>query len=366
MLMQNGGATLRKFASAVLGTLTLISSTANAQTRPASTASVDEALLSQLDMAPLKSMCSTGGVLQFDFGTSDIPPTLATRPGTEFFELSEKFAPFTEVSISGTKWTNRFFQAEFTMPLRDPKLAPPLIEHIAARVRQWGWHEHRPEGDSRANSFEAELYSEPAPPSGERTKGVQFSVFTWGGALKVQCTDISLLQVQMSEVFTVPSGTPRPVPPKLPPMLDLDRAACATPEGQARINAYSAEGGGSVIRVTSQLDGYAQRIAEWKLARLEQSGKVSKARLLGLMGSGLADGSPNSDPMAGFAALDRMIEAAKRTDQFKSANNALGICQASVDMFIELQKIARITGGQWRGIERKLDAEAARVGVSFD
>ena len=68
-------------------------------------------MLAQLDSLPVERMCSTRGAFQYDFGSTDLPPSLFTIPGMDKYGLPASAAPFKEGAFSGTAWSNRFFMA---------------------------------------------------------------------------------------------------------------------------------------------------------------------------------------------------------------------------------------------------------------
>lgn len=339
---------------------------AHDQARPALT---DEAL-ARLEALPLDRMCSPRGVYQYDFGTTELAPSLFNIPGMDKKELPETALPFATVALDSTKWSNRFYRATFEMPLRKED-APRAIEQLAKHFRALGWREVQGSEEPGGTLIN------PTPGPGEFNfysategggTGVRVALSHFLGSVNFECTDMALLRVHAGEAFgDLPPGTPRPNPPMTPPPAAMNPAICATPEGRAEVERIvGARTPGALMRYVGSRNNYGDRLVSWKADRLKKSGKVSDERMLSLMMSGFTAGSPKGNPLAGFDALAKMFDqielAAKRSD----AGDAVGECQAIVGMFKQLEEIGRVNGAQWSAMEKSLNAEAKRVGISWE
>jgi hypothetical protein len=179
---------------------------------------------------------------------------------------------------------------------------------------------------------------------------------------------MALLRVHAGEALgDLPPGTPRPVPPVAPPPAALNPAICATPEGRAEIDkVFSRRTPGALLKYVGERNNYGDRLVAWKADRLKKSGKVSDQRMMTLMVSGMTGGSPNGNPLAAFDELTRMFDQIKLATERSKAGELVGECEAIVGMFKSLEEIGRVNGAQWKAMDKALDAEAKRVGVSWE
>ncbi len=121
-----------------------------------------------------------------------------------------------------------------------------------------------------------------------------------------------------------------------------------------------------MMRYVAARARYNEWIVNWKSDRLEKSGKVSSARMAQIALSGLQRGSPRGNPMAGLGAVMDMFAKAEDIAKLEEAGDRRGACRAKVALLANFKTIDATVSKQWESIEAALDAEAARVGVSFD
>lgn len=107
-------------------------------------------------------------------------------------------------------------------------------------------------------------------------------------------------------------------------------------------------------------------MVEWKADRLTGSGKVTKERLGELVLAGLKAGSPDGDMGASFEHLSGMFAVVEEVAKKEKQGDEPGACRALFKMFTMLERGVEIANRQWDAMEAALDAEATRVGVSFD
>lgn len=329
-----------------------------------------EEAFTRLESLPIDRMCSANGVYQYAFGSTELPPSLFNIPGMDKKELPETAMPFTTVALDSSKWSNRFYKATFEMPLREED-APRAIERLAEHFRALGWIEVEGSEDPGGSMIDPDpgagdfsFYSRPRTDKA----GVRVALSYLFGAVIFECTDMALLHVHASETFgDLPPGTPRPTPPVTPPPAAMDPAICATPEGRAEIDMIVGNRTpNALMRYVGERNNYGDRLVAWKADRLEKSGKVPSDRMLSLMTSGLTAGSPKGNPFAGFEALNKMIDQVMVAADRSKAGDAVGECQAIVGTLKGLEEIDRVSNAQWRAMDKALDAEARRVGVSLE
>lgn len=331
-------------------------------------------VLTAIDTLPLERMCSARGAMQYAFGTTDIPPSISTIPGSDVYKTPDALKPFTDVAIDGTKWSRRFYRAEYKAQVADKTAGTAMVERLAARIRARGWIEQEhvegadgPMIDPPPSRGEARFYSAATAMTGAQREGVRVSIEHWGGQVILECTDMALMADHGREAFgDLPEGTPRPVPPATPRPAALVPAVCATPEGRAGIEGHLGNKSQPMMRHVIERTSYGERIVSWKSDRLKKSGKVSPQRLLDLAMSGFKAGSAGGDPMAGFEALATMFKSAAAHDSLSRAGDAEGACRSAVGLFKQFEPIERTTMARWAAMEKALDDEARRVGVSWD
>jgi hypothetical protein len=158
----------------------------------------------------------------------------------------------------------------------------------------------------------------------------------------------------------------KPVPPPVPKAPFPDPALCAQPGALAKLKDVMDESPGSMPHYSRAYSKYREAVVEWKADRLTGSGKVTKQRLSELVLAGLKAGSPDGDMGAGFAHISGMFAVVEEVAKKEKQGDEPGACRALFKMFTMLERGVEIANRQWDAMEAALDAEAARVGVSFD
>jgi hypothetical protein len=333
-----------------------------------------DATLAQLNAIPIDTLCSTRGTNNIAFGSTDLPPSGFNIPGMDKRDAPESLRPFATMALDASKWSNHFYRATYEMPASKAD-APQLIAAIAQRFRGAGWIEKKGSGDDGGSLLDptpapgdVNFYSAAGAMSGNTRKGARVAIAYLPGQISVECTDMALLeQHAKEELGDLPPGTPRPQPPTLPPPATLDPAICTTPAGRADIAAVAGSGKpNALVRYAGARNNYGDRLTAWKMDRLKKSGKVSDDRMMALMVGSMRAGSPDGNPMAAFDRFMKVIDQAGEAAKRGEAGDVEGECRATVTLFKGLEEIDRINGGQWRAMDQALDAEAKRVGVSWD
>lgn len=111
---------------------------------------------------------------------------------------------------------------------------------------------------------------------------------------------------------------------------------------------------------------YRERLVEWKTDRLRQSGKVSADRLATIALEALDQPGITENMGKGMEVLGGMIEDLGKIAELEKAGDEQGACTAVLNMLGRMPEIEKAVDPQWDAIEKMLDAEAVRVGVSLD
>lgn len=312
----------------------------------------------RMEAVPFATLCNAQGSLDHRFGDTSAPPALMASMAPRE-TLPAEFAPFTEMTLSSTKYSNKLVSAEFTAEFASAEAAEAARAQVAAGYRALGWVEQPIEGNYSTNLFLGEA---------ESPKLAQVELLTMGNALTMKCSNVALEAEFASEAMgRLPPGTPRPVAPVVPRPEALDVARCATPAGRAEI---LAKGRGAGTDPLSAYIGtrmqYRERLVEWKTDRLRRSGKVSADRLATIALEALDQPMIAENMGKSMEVLTGMIEDLGKVAELEKAGDQQGACAAVIRMVGRLPEIEKVVDPQWDAIEAMLDAEAARIGVSFD
>ncbi len=158
----------------------------------------------------------------------------------------------------------------------------------------------------------------------------------------------------------------KPVAPPVPKAPFPDPALCAQPGALEKLKGVMDESPGSMPHYSRAYSKYREAMVAWKVDRLTSSGKVTKKRLGELVLASLKAGSPDGDMGAGFEPVSDMFAMVEEGAKMEKQGDEPGACRALFKMFTILERGLEIVNRQWDAMEAALDAEAARVGVSFD
>lgn len=332
------------------------------------------ALLAQIDALPMDDMCSARGVFQYGFGGTDAPPNPLSMMDMNKQPLPAAAAPFEQVALVSTKWSNRFAGATYELDVADEATALAVIERLARHFRARGWIAKENVDDADFSLIDSgpepggvNFYSEAAAMAGDDRKGIRVALHPSGEKVVFECEDMAMIVLNVREALgDLPEGTPKPVRPAALRPEALDPEACATPAGLAQ---YAAIAGGkpdAMTRYVMERANYNERITTWKSDRLKKSGKVSSDRLLRLALTGLEKGGGGGNLLAGFGQVLEMFADAGEVARLERAGNREGACRAAFKLMKNFETIDALMAKQWSAMEAVLDAEARRVGVSFD
>lgn len=352
----------------------LLTQAAAPQDTAPQTAAPTDALFAAIDALPVDTMCSTRGAYQYEWAATNLPPSPFAMPGMNRIGLPPSAAPFQRVALDASKWSNRFYRADYEFPIASRPDALAIVQRIAGHFRKRGWIEKpgvaEPGGsmiDMEPGLGEVNFYSAASAMDGDKRSGVRVALSYTMGAVHFECTDMAGMIVHAGEAFgDLPDGIARPQPPVTPPPAALDPVACTTPAGLAAVDAIAGGEPDAMMRYVGERVRYHERIVTWKNDRLKKSGKVSAARLSAITMAGLVRGSADGNPMAAITPVLAMFDHAAEVGRLKQAGDAPGACRAAVKLLRGFGTIDAVTTKQWRAMEAAIDTEAARVGVSLD
>lgn len=314
-----------------------------------------------VDAATLDRLCSDRGALDYAWGQAEVPFGKHFRSFMEPpLTLAEPVGGFIRAQPISTEWSDRFYAIDYHMPVSGKSAAAKEALTIEGLLEAADW---RRDGDFAGEPVEAML--EAGGASWARPQGqVRLNLSFMFGALVLSCEHTELMGAQLEEAFgKLPPATPRPEMPRLQGPEAVQRYECAAETGQAAADAALVDGGlARIFARTFDAARFSQRLTTWKRWKLEQSGKVSADRLDGLMMQSMDyDGSLQS-----LQLLVELMPVLERMDAAHRAGDRKQVCLGLNDLNAMLGRIAANVGKSGSAIERMLDAEAARVGVSFD
>ena len=121
-----------------------------------------------------------------------------------------------------------------------------------------------------------------------------------------------------------------------------------------------------MMRYVAERAKYRERLVTWKMDRLRKSGKLTDDQMMKLALSALAEPSANAGMVAGLGLLSGMFEDLDEAARAGQAKDDVRVCAALLRMFDKVERISAAVEPQWKAMERAIDAEARRAGVSFD
>jgi hypothetical protein len=188
------------------------------------------------------------------------------------------------------------------------------------------------------------------------------------GELTMTCGRDDLLHDHAEEAFgKLPPGTPRPRMPDIAVPQVRSEAECADPTRLAEVEAMMIDGRADGF--TAAMLGrtsYRDRLSTWMMWKLESSGKISSEQLLKVGLSSLGQASPGGNPFAGLAMITEMFPIIDRIDKAAKAKDAAAMCRGLIPLQAWMTRVDAITLRQTQGVQAALEAEARKLGVSFD
>ena len=326
------------------------------------------------DAAALERMCSPRGAMQFSFGQTGVPGSSKIEAMMHrSFKLPLALSPFTNALPRSTDWSGHFMEMSYSVriPEAEEKRAQDLIARLMAELVTAGW-EHSPMPLDEAPIYLAgysgdNLFTRKLAEPGDR-KRVLLTLDYDLGELTMVCGRDDLLYTHAQEAFgKLPAGTPRPTVPEIAIPAIRKVEECDDPELQQEAKGLFADGGADrFIGMMLERTEYRDRVTSWMIWRLDSSGKISSQRLLNLSMAALSKASPDGDPFAAFALLDKMFPIIDLMAIAEKSNDPVQMCRSLIPFHALLLEADAITLKQTKATQAALSAEAARLGVSFD
>lgn len=331
----------------------------------------------QIAALPIERMCSKDGALGWKFGSTDHDISPIHKPGAVNRDLGTELAPFKEAALGATKYSNKFYSATYLVDLGDKALEQEAVDALALRFEEAGWvlgqrtlDDDGPFYDIPPEDDAVQFYSAEGveyPGSGE---GVRLLVSHSLGELTVDCEYVALAKAQMKEALgEMPPGTPKPKFVSNQSAFGFAESDCEEPAKRDFILNRMRRGDMFAMAPGADRINYEERLSDWKIMKLVESGKISRDALNDKI-IGLLD---NPETVGSMEAGLSMLEGfAGFLDEAKPGDEA-GLCRALHNMLQQGVKasapVAGATGDavtpQWRATHELLDKEAARLGVSF-
>jgi hypothetical protein len=331
----------------------------------------------QLRAIPLEKLCRTDGALDLDFGTTDHAISPLHKPGAINRALGADLAPFRDAALNATKYSGRFFSASFSVDLGDEFVENEAQSILADRFEAAGWvfaersfGDDGPFHDFPPGEDDLLFYSAAgveAPGSGE---GVRLLLSKALGELTVDCEYIPLMKAQVKEALgEMPGGTPRPRFVSSQSAFGFPVEDCDDRSKRDFIMGRMRHGDLFMMMPGADLVDYEGRLADWKIMKLVESGKIDRETLNERILSNLSEADVEQAMRPGIDMLVTLAEDLKKS----KAGDEAAACRSIHKMLVKgaaAVKPADGAGGdattpQWRAVHALLDKEAARLGVAF-
>jgi hypothetical protein len=121
-----------------------------------------------------------------------------------------------------------------------------------------------------------------------------------------------------------------------------------------------------LMRYAIRTTDHRERLVTWKMDRLKKSGKLSSERALELITSSFDDPAAARRMDSGLALLGEMGTLLGKVAAASDASDDDAACRGAIDMLLTVEKIAAAVEPQWAAMERIIDKEAERLGVSLE
>lgn len=307
------------------------------------------------DTLPIGEMCNADGAWKYRYGATNVPPSLIPGPSTRM-QLPKSFAPFGEVALNNTRFTNRFAGAQYFAEFADAAAAENAMSRLAAKLRANGWADTRPAGQ-----FEARLRLGAEGSPGD----TRIELVAMDNVVEFDCAGAAIDAIRRDEAAgRFPPGTPRPATPLAPRPEAVQRSRCTTPEGRAEILRLGKDGVDPLTGYIARQLQYREMLVQWKADRLRQSGKLTEQQLADLMTNALA--GAQGDLAEGLGLVTEMVAGMDDVARLETAGDDAGACTAVITLLDKVPALEKVAEPQWRAIEVALDSEAARLGISFN
>jgi|GEM_PF-1875456 hypothetical protein len=331
----------------------------------------------QIAALPIDRMCSKDGASGLKFGATEHGISPIHKPGSINRDLGTEFAPFREAALGATKYSNKFFTAAFRVDLGDKDLELEAVNALALRFEEAGWilgertlEDDGPFYDIPPEEDAVQFYSAAGVEYPGNGEGVRLLISVSLGELTVDCEHVALTKAHMQEALgQMPADTPRPKFISSQSAFGFPESDCDDPAKRELVLNRLRRGDMFAMAPGVDQITYEERLADWKIMKLEQSGKISRDeisdKIIGLLDNPESMGSIQ-DGLSMMEGLMDYMDTAKPGDD-------AGLCRAINRMLDKGAAAAAPVAGakgdavtpQWRATHELLDREAARLGVSF-
>lgn len=319
----------------------------------------------------LQAMCNADGGFRYQFGQIGVPYSSRLENDLGFsMNLPADFIPFQTANPFVTKWSGAMFEINYHWKNDDKEARENFMSELAAAIDAAGWqplpaHEDPP---MYRATYSGEFAWKRPREDGDGLPELYLAITDLFGKVTLSCARDDFLKRNAEEAFgKLPAGTPRPqrVSLELPPI--KTSSDCAQPELSAELDAFFEKGrpGEFVSAILARSD-YNERLTTWKMWRLEQSGKISAERLLEVGMRGLEAGSAGGNIFAHFALLEELFPLIDHLATAQKQRDRPAMCKGFVDFNSLMARMEAATMAQSVSTNAALDAEAKRLGVSFD
>jgi hypothetical protein len=319
----------------------------------------------------IAEMCSPETALQYRFGQTGIAFAREFRIMLDPpIEISPPIAGFSLITPRSTSWTDQLFGIDYFQSAIDKEELWLLALEMDVTLDELGWR--RVERDyeySEEEEIDLAVYNwtRPIVVDGIETE-LRLDLSNSIGMTTLSCDRADLMELQVREYLgELPPGTPRPVEPQLPGALPPTIVACGRPEFAPQVEAFLAgQDAGPYITSVLMMGDYHKRLTDWKKWKLTQSGKIDESRMQDILLDAFFDGGGDASPLA---ALEKLMEMFPIFNELKTAQDSgdrQAICAGFVKFNGFFAELERTTAAQWGALDKVLDREAARLGVSLD
>lgn len=294
--------------------------------------------LAMVEAMPVERLCTPEGTVGARFGEVGTPDD-ALFPGfDDLANLPPEFAPIRFPALYRSRWSGRLYRAEFPINLDDDAAVAPMLKRLGQRFRRAGW---------ALISDPADEDLELVPESRASGSSARLSIARFGwGTVQITCSDSKLEAANEAEKQGIlPDGAVRPQPSPGQRPETLDSAICASREGRARFDSAMKSHAEITWRYLEAPAAYWIRLGRWKWDRLRRSGAIPAERLARLKGP--------------------EIVGALRPDTF-ARDDDLPTCTDAVGLLLDYGEAEQQVVKMWQANNQELDAEAARVGISWE
>jgi hypothetical protein len=315
---------------------------------------------------PIDQICRADGSLNAFFASNGKRKAGAASEINQ--PLDASFAPFADAMISYTRFSNRLVSTSFTTSFDDGKNANLAADQLARLVEARGWIAlEKPEKNSDEYAYLFAIKAE----AGDVT-ATTLGIVAYDDSLIVTCQNSETATINDEEAGgKMPVGSPRPdFADYAPEPVSFTPADCDNPgrveELQIALNASSR----SFLSPNWSRVAYEDDLASWKIMKLTSSGKIDYDTVSGKIIALIDTPETEKDMQDAAKMLEDHVDAMQKLEP----NDQAGMCRL---IFAFEQRLnasllpdPNASGDgktrAWRATHQLLDAEAKRLGVSFE